>query len=297
VIIDADAIARRMNPADPEKANMAAGRETIRLVNDAIATGKNFTIETTFGGGNALRQMNAAKQQGFHINLYYIGLDSVDLHIDRVAQRVSKGGHHIPEDLIHQRYKTSHENLPKAMRLADNTYLFDNTEVYAIKAEVQRGHIRFQAPESPEWVQKAIKSWGDHEQKLYLQDLMEERDKLTTILENTNIELRSVKHELEPLQALGKLKRDRDLQMAKLEELKPKNLIQKIKNPHHHDIQKIRANLIVVEKNIASLESKITIEIRTIFMELSTSRIQRYYFIKFGFCTYVCKSILSVILD
>jgi predicted ABC-type ATPase len=123
LIIDADAIARRLNPSDPEKAALAVGRETIRLVRDAIEAGKNFTIETTLGGGNALRQMKAAKEQGYHINLYFIGLDSVEHHIDRVAQRVSKGGHDVPVNLIRQRYKTSHENLLKTLR--DNLFVID----------------------------------------------------------------------------------------------------------------------------------------------------------------------------
>ncbi|TMV05742.1 hypothetical protein FE781_17000 [Paenibacillus thermoaerophilus] len=155
LIIDADAIARRLNPSDPAKANVAAGRQTIRLVNDCITKGKNFTIETTLSGGNALRQMKAAREQGFHINLYFLGLDSVYLHIERVAQRVATGGHDIPEDLIRQRYKTSLENLPKAMQLSDNVYLIDNTDVYTIKLEKKHGQIRFQAPELPEWVRRA----------------------------------------------------------------------------------------------------------------------------------------------
>ena len=65
-IIDGDAIARQLNPKDPAKANIEAGSETLRRVDACIQQRKDFSIETTWSGGNALRQMEKAKQAGFH---------------------------------------------------------------------------------------------------------------------------------------------------------------------------------------------------------------------------------------
>ena len=139
--IDADAIAR-----DLKVSNIAAGREAVKKVRDCISNGRDFSIETTLGGKNVLRQMEMAKAEGFQVDLYYVGLKSVDIHLIRVKNRVAKGGHDIPQEDIRRRYVTSQQNLPQAMRLADRTFIFDNTHVYQLQAEINRGKTTYQAP-------------------------------------------------------------------------------------------------------------------------------------------------------
>ena len=67
----------------PKTKPIFAGREAVKRVRDCIQSGKSFSIETTLGGQNAIRQMELAKQAGFKVNLYYVGLDNVNLHIER----------------------------------------------------------------------------------------------------------------------------------------------------------------------------------------------------------------------
>ncbi len=106
-VIDADAIAKEINPASPEKANWAAGREVIKRVEKCIHTQRGFSVETTLAGGNAVRQMQTAKNHGFEITLYYVALSDVELHVSRVATRVQASGHSIPEQVIRNRYARS----------------------------------------------------------------------------------------------------------------------------------------------------------------------------------------------
>ena len=70
-------------------------------------------LETTLAGGNAVRQMQAAKNHDFEITLHYVALSDVELHVSRVATRVQAGGHSIPEQVIRNRYSRSFENLAK----------------------------------------------------------------------------------------------------------------------------------------------------------------------------------------
>jgi len=158
-IIDADAIARNLNPSNPEKANMAAGRKALRLVDEAISARRNFTIETTLSGGNAIRQMQKAREMGYHVSLCYVGLNSPGHYIERVRQRVLQGGHFIPAETIRHRYVTSFENLPKAMRLANEVFLFDNSKFYETKVEIKENQIVRQAPDLPDWAIKALHAW------------------------------------------------------------------------------------------------------------------------------------------
>lgn len=119
-------------------------------------------------------------------------MNSVELHIDRVAQRVDQGGHHIPEEDIRRRYQTSMENLPKAMRLADRTIIYDNSEVYQVQAEVYRGLTRFQREPMQPWANQALKNWTQTQQEVK-KELQQENQSLSRELSSAQRKL----HELE----------------------------------------------------------------------------------------------------
>ncbi|MFC5401321.1 hypothetical protein [Cohnella soli] len=63
----------------------------MKRIRALIAAKSNFATETTLSGSFALRHMHIAKEQGYRIVLYYIGLEDVQMHIDRVASRVEQG--------------------------------------------------------------------------------------------------------------------------------------------------------------------------------------------------------------
>lgn len=60
--------------------------------------------------------MQEAKEAGFTVGLYYVALDSVETNVERVRQRVLKGGHDIPEENIRRRHKGSLMKLTEALR-------------------------------------------------------------------------------------------------------------------------------------------------------------------------------------
>ena len=81
VNIDPDSLARKFNNEHPEKSKVTAGKEAIRLVRECIRNKWDFTVETTLAGGNVIRQMRDAKEQGFEIIMLYVGLRDVRLNI------------------------------------------------------------------------------------------------------------------------------------------------------------------------------------------------------------------------
>ncbi|MCR2820051.1 zeta toxin family protein [Lederbergia panacisoli] len=52
--IDPDAISRRIDPINPESKRVTAGKEVIKSVSRYIEEGRDFSIETTLAGGNAI---------------------------------------------------------------------------------------------------------------------------------------------------------------------------------------------------------------------------------------------------
>ncbi|OLP56709.1 hypothetical protein BJF92_11540 [Rhizobium rhizosphaerae] len=65
--------------------------------------------------------------------LLFVALDSADLHILRVAQRVTGDGHDIPAATIRRRYEICFEKLAKALPLCDIGVLFDNSGQQPVK--------------------------------------------------------------------------------------------------------------------------------------------------------------------
>jgi len=152
-IIDPDAIAKSLNPSHPREADLSAGKEAVKQIRGHIVQNQNFAIETTLSGSFALRHMQIAKENGYWVALYYIGLQDVQMHIDRVASRVEQGGHWIAEADIRWRYGHSLNNLKPALKLADQVVIIDNTFEAEIIAEFEGQSIVYHKKNIPVWAE------------------------------------------------------------------------------------------------------------------------------------------------
>jgi predicted ABC-type ATPase len=150
--IDPDAIARRLDPKNPESKRVTAGKEVIKSVNKYIKEGKDFSIETTLAGKNAIRQMQKAKEMGYEVTMFYVALRNVKQNIERVAMRVKNGGHNIPTDDILRRNTTSFKHLYDYAHLIDNLVLIDNSEDNGeLVLEINDGIITYESNNLPKW--------------------------------------------------------------------------------------------------------------------------------------------------
>lgn len=129
---DPDEAARLILSANPgitqEQANSAAWREGKRLLERAIEKRLDFAFETTLGGNTITGLLEEALSSGIEVRVWYIGLNSSDLHIARVRSRVEKGGHDIPESRIRNRYHRSRLNLIRLLPKLTELRVYDNSE-------------------------------------------------------------------------------------------------------------------------------------------------------------------------
>ncbi len=109
--INADEIARGLSPFNPDKAAIEAGRIMLSKIDDYIDKEIDFAFETTLSSRTFVNTIKKAREQEFQINLLFFWLDSVDLAIQRVKNRVKKGGHNIPDQTITRRYFSGISNL------------------------------------------------------------------------------------------------------------------------------------------------------------------------------------------
>jgi len=150
-LVDPDQIARELKPDDPRGADLSAGREAVKRIRSLIKGSRPFAIETTLSGTFVLKHMQIAKEAGYKIVMYYIGLQDVQMHIDRVASRVEQGGHWIAEEDIRFRYGQSLQNLKPALAIADEVTIIDNTYEPEIVAEIIDGKLSYCVKLIPNW--------------------------------------------------------------------------------------------------------------------------------------------------
>lgn len=72
---------------------------------------EDFAFETTLSTRSYVSLIKKAKAKGYKISLLYFWLISPDFAKQRVAKRVSKGGHNIPNEVIERRYYRGIANL------------------------------------------------------------------------------------------------------------------------------------------------------------------------------------------
>ena len=110
-----------------ELANSVAWAEGNRLLERAIRERRNFAFETTLGGHTIANLLLAACEAGVEVHVWFAGLETVEMHVERVKQRVAKGGHDIPETKIRERFDRGRENLIRLLPHITSLRLFDNS--------------------------------------------------------------------------------------------------------------------------------------------------------------------------
>jgi predicted ABC-type ATPase len=127
--VNADEIARGLSPFNPESVAVEAGRLMLSRIRDSLSRNESFSIETTLATRSYFRLVDNAHRQGYEVTLLFFWLKSPEQAQERVAERVSKGGHNIPKDIIVRRYYEGIDNLFKIyMPIVDTWVLVNNSE-------------------------------------------------------------------------------------------------------------------------------------------------------------------------
>ena len=127
--VNADEIAKGLSPFQPEKVAFEAGRIMLERIETLLKSNENFAFETTLSTKTYKQKLIQAKTNGFKVKLLFFWLPTIEMAINRVAVRVSEGGHNIPTEVIARRYSRGIENLFKIyIPLCDDWADFDNSD-------------------------------------------------------------------------------------------------------------------------------------------------------------------------
>ena len=153
IVVDTDSLTAKRGGD-----KLKGGREAVRIINDCLEKGVNFTQETTLSGKKTLRTINSAREKNYYIRLYYVGISSAEESISRINNRVRKGGHDIPSEDVRRRYEKRFEDLICILPYCDEVHFYDNENGFVDVGEYRNGNIIFGGDYIPDWL-KLLKAY------------------------------------------------------------------------------------------------------------------------------------------
>jgi predicted ABC-type ATPase len=123
--VNADQMAYQLRQVKKELTDLEVARHAIMRRDYLLKERRSFLIETTLATLTLKQTIRQAKALGFHICFYYLWISSPNLCDFRIKDRVSKGGHNIPLEVILRRYSLSLKYFEDYLKIADRAYIYN----------------------------------------------------------------------------------------------------------------------------------------------------------------------------
>lgn len=160
-LINADVIAKAIDPVRPESVSYEAADIAEKIRTALLHQGTSFCFETVFSHPSKIDFIATAKGLGYEVILVYIHLQTPQLNEARVHQRASEGGHRVPVDKIHSRIPRTLNHVAAVLPLVDEARLLDNSlrdDPFRQVAVIRKGACLWVADPLPEWVEALLSS-------------------------------------------------------------------------------------------------------------------------------------------
>lgn len=160
--VNADVLAKQLHPDQPEQHSYEAARiaEAIRL--RLLQDGRTFCFETFFSHPSKIDFVANAKALGYEIVLVFIHLEQTQLNLARVAQRMSEGGHAVPDEKVKARIPRVLQLIKQVLPLCDQASILDNSRAdnpFQQIAVIRNGCLELKQATVPEWCQELLSDY------------------------------------------------------------------------------------------------------------------------------------------
>ncbi len=126
--VNADVIARGLSEFAPETVAVTAGRVMLRRIKSLALQRADFAFETTLASRTFKPMLHAMQAGDYEFHLIYLWLQTPELALERVRERLKLGGHDVPEDVVRRRYRRGLFNFFNLYRpIADSWLMLDNS--------------------------------------------------------------------------------------------------------------------------------------------------------------------------
>lgn len=128
-LVNADTIAQGLSALHPESVSLAAGRVMLERLRVLAAARESFAFETTLASRRFAPWLRELGGQGFRTHVAFLSLPNADLAVSRVADRVLRGGHSVPEVVIRRRFISGLANFfALYVPVVASWQMFDNSD-------------------------------------------------------------------------------------------------------------------------------------------------------------------------
>ncbi len=131
---------------------LTGGKAALSKIRDCISRGVSFTQETTLSGYKTEATAKQVKELGYRVRLFYVALDTVQESLERIQNRVKRGGHDIPQDDVQRRFSGRWEAVAKVLPYCDEAEFYDNGNGFVKVAEYRNGEVRTIGSYEPKWL-------------------------------------------------------------------------------------------------------------------------------------------------
>lgn len=155
--INADEIAAEKWPGAEAEHAYEAAQLAESLRQGQIAARSSFISETVFSHPSKIDLVSDAMDVGYLVHLHVIVVP-VELTVQRVLERVRRGGHTVPEHKIRERYERLWGNIASAIQIVDVAEVFDNSSArtpFRLCARFEQGAL-IGTPRWPQWAPTAL---------------------------------------------------------------------------------------------------------------------------------------------
>ena len=128
VFVNADLLATGLSPFGTDWAAVRAARLMLQQIHGHVRQGNSFAFETTLSGRGYAKWIPRWQDEGYRVKLFFLKLETLEIAVKRVAQRVLEGGHDVPGPVIRRRFHAGWRNFEQVYRgLVDEWALYDNS--------------------------------------------------------------------------------------------------------------------------------------------------------------------------
>ncbi len=154
--VNTDVLARELNIGP-----YAAMRMADALRRKLVEQRESFVFETVFSDtlGDKLQFLREAAASGYTVVLCFIGIAGPEVSEERVAMRVSQGGHDVPREKLRSRFSRTLANLQVAVRELQHVLVFDNDDLrrpFRQVAVFEHGRLAYASEPLPAWLRPFI---------------------------------------------------------------------------------------------------------------------------------------------
>ncbi len=157
--VNADNLAKIAYPEDPEGRSRDAAKLAEGMRKHLLHAGRSFCFETVYSHPSKIDFVAEAKTFGYYVVMIMIHLNNTSLNQARVAERVSAGGHSVPEEKVLTRMPRMLEHVRLSIPLCDLVQAYDDSsqdDPYQRVFSIENGRIAKQLNPLPEWAERLL---------------------------------------------------------------------------------------------------------------------------------------------